>query len=603
MSDFEDDNDYEAERLRTIASNRALLDSLGFDTNGSSRLNLAKPSASKSNTPASKKRKAPPVIRDNEPRRRSGRLAGLEVEGEELRVKLEEEEKGRQALRVVERKTRDQMMKLSEMVEDAEEGEKEDLERYLTAIGNLPDPRPLPDLKSTPSETYTDKDTLPTEIQRLKAQFKNMELKANAKVTQERVYSMVVHPEKTKTLVFVGDKHGMVGIWDALGPNEETPENDDNTSEAKEEESEGRIWHVQAHARNSIPCMKIDPVDGSGLFTSSYDCTLRHLDLRTLTSRELFALPNEDTLITHFDLTPSGQEAWLVDKDGGISHCDFREGGKRRRWIVQDLGRSAKLGGVSVNPLMPHLILTAGNDQHLRIWDTRHFLSNPQPLNISIPPPPPTAPLSPKVKPAPYPPTHITQEPTKRTLRNGDVKPTVSAGQDDVKTKVPDEEDTKPTLSDDRNISTPIQDVKTLRSRINTYPTNVTSFESISSYLSTTKGKGLLRANYQHGKSCSAAYWDPWGRRILSTSYDDKLRIWSLNPQSLLLDQPLPSTHFQPIKSYPHNCQTGRWLTILRAQWSLNMDFIPHFTVGNMKRSLDVITATGEKIVSLWADP
>lgn len=54
-------------------------------------------------------------------------------------------------------------------------------------------------------------------------------------------------------------------------------------------------------------------------------------------------------LITHFDLTPSGQDAWMVDKNGGISHCDFREGGERRRWVVQEEGRAAKLGGISVN--------------------------------------------------------------------------------------------------------------------------------------------------------------------------------------------------------------------------------------------------------------
>jgi len=33
------------------------------------------------------------------------------------------------------------------------------------------------------------------------------------------------------------------------------------------------------------------------------------------------------------------------------------------------------------------------------------------------------------------------------------------------------------------------------------------------------------------------------------------------------------------------------------------MDYTPHFTVGNMKRTLDVVAGTGEKIVSLWADP
>ena len=55
-------------------------------------------------------------------------------------------------------------------------------------------------------------------------------------------------------------------------------------------------------------------------------------------------------LVTHFDLVPNGREAWIADKDGGISHCDFREGHEdRRRWVVQEEGRAAKLGGLSVN--------------------------------------------------------------------------------------------------------------------------------------------------------------------------------------------------------------------------------------------------------------
>lgn len=76
--------------------------------------------------------------------------------------------------------------------------------------------------------------------------------------------------------------------------------------------------------------------------------------------------------------------------------------------------------------------------------------------------------------------------------------------------------------------------------------------------------------------------------------------VFTLNPQSFMLDAPVQN--FKPSKVVPHDCQTGRWLTILRAQWSLNTDYMPHFTVGNMKRRLDVIAATGDKIVSLWTD-
>ena len=90
------------------------------------------------------------------------------------------------------------------------------------------------------------------------------------------------------------------------------------------------------------------------LFSTSYDCSLRHLDFTTLRSTELFSFPDEDMLITHFDLMPNGQEAWMADKNGGINHCDFRESKRRgdagrRRWEVQEEGRAAKLGGLSVN--------------------------------------------------------------------------------------------------------------------------------------------------------------------------------------------------------------------------------------------------------------
>ena len=102
------------------------------------------------------------------------------------------------------------------------------------------------------------------------------------------------------------------------------------------------------------------------LFSSSYDCTLRHLDFSTLKSTELFAHSNDDMLITHFDLMPSGQQAWLADKNGGISFCDFREGQQeRKRWVVQEEGRAAKLGGLSVNRASSSTILvTRADPQH-----------------------------------------------------------------------------------------------------------------------------------------------------------------------------------------------------------------------------------------------
>lgn len=62
-------------------------------------------------------------------------------------------------------------------------------------------------------------------------------------------------------------------------------------------------------------------------------------------------------LVTHFDLMPTGQQAWLADKNGGISFCDFREGKEeRKRWVVQEEGRAAKLGGLSINRMSPRCL-------------------------------------------------------------------------------------------------------------------------------------------------------------------------------------------------------------------------------------------------------
>lgn len=46
----------------------------------------------------------------------------------------------------------------------------------------------------------------------------------------------------------------------------------------------------------------------------------------------------------------------------------------------------------------------------------------------------------------------------------------------------------------------------------------------VNHYASGDSGKGLFRAEHPHNKSVSSAYWDPRGRQIVSTSYDDTLR-------------------------------------------------------------------------------
>lgn len=48
--------------------------------------------------------------------------------------------------------------------------------------------------------------------------------------------------------------------------------------------------------------------------------------------------------------------------------------------------------------------------------------------------------------------------------------------------------------------------------------------EDVVKYDTSRAGKGTSLAQWPHGKSVSAAYWDARGRSIVSTCYDDKLR-------------------------------------------------------------------------------
>jgi WD repeat-containing protein 76 len=50
------------------------------------------------------------------------------------------------------------------------------------------------------------------------------------------------------------------------------------------------------------------------------------------------------------------------------------------------------------------------------------------------------------------------------------------------------------------------------------------SHEAVEDFVESKSGTGTVRAEFAHGKSVSSAYWDPRGRGIVSTSYDDTIR-------------------------------------------------------------------------------
>ncbi|KXN86877.1 hypothetical protein AN958_09472, partial [Leucoagaricus sp. SymC.cos] len=486
----------ELEREANIARNRALMEGLEV-SQGSALLGLVKkvkPTA-KPVQPVKRKRKEP---EEEAPRRQSARLRKAvvdpnetpeqrkkrEAEEETLRIKQEEErleaeEQGRTA-----KKPRHEDLVLHKLIEQDPE-DISTLNTMFQVVVSKPHPRRVGDFDAFVYESDRDKRE-EREVEDLRKRLGSLKVVARAKVNQNRIYSAAYHPDVSKDLVFFGDKHGELGIWDARATPDEVADEDGDVEMDNREG--GKYWRLQPHwpatSKSSISSIKFNPVNGHNVYTTSYDCTIRSLDFTTEIAQEVYA-SEDGILITHVDLTPSGQEMWISDGVGGATHLDLREGKSRaRRFGLSD----NKIGCISINPTRPNFILTASNNRTLKIWDVR---------------------------------------------------------------------------------------------KLDTLP-------------------GLLRGEFPHDKSCSSAYWDPRGRQIVSTSYDDTLRLWNLDGTAL--DSSGPFKSFKPFSRIRHDCQTGRWVTILRAQWSPNPDAYPHFTIGNMKHSLDIFSGKGDLLARL-SDP
>ncbi|KAI8998489.1 WD40 repeat-like protein [Trametes punicea] len=192
-----------------------------------------------------------------------------------------------------------------------------------------------------------------------------------------------------------------------------------------------------------------------------------------------------------------------------------------------------KIGSVSVNPTRPHFLVTASNSRELKIWDAR-----------------------------------MLETLSSRSLRSAPNSPSSSSR--------------STSMARDGSAAT-------LRHEVD--------YEAVQRLLATKKGQSTIRASWLHNKSVSAAYWDPRGRSIVSTSYDDTLRLWDIKPSWFDKDAAFPTS--RPFSMIKHNCQTGRWVTVLKAQWSANPDVYPHFTVGNMDHSVDVFSCKGDHIAKL----
>lgn len=123
-----------------------------------------------------------------------------------------------------------------------------------------------------------------------------------------------------------------------------------------------------------------------------------------------------------------------------------------------------------------------------------------------------------------------------------------------------------------------------------------------------------MYGNYTSRLSISTVGWNS-ENRLVCNGYDDQICIFNYNKspeitlwsddfmpdykrtsrkQSANEDEIVLPNNLLPVNKIKHNCQTGRWVSILKARWQEDpQDGVQKFIIGNMKRGMDVFDQEG----------
>lgn len=360
-------NEYEQKRLANIERNKQLLRDLQLGQ-AAAGLRVGTKSENKPRkTSAQSSRKSAPRARAVEsvgPRRTSSRLAGLQADSELAREKYEKEYEAMNEAGCSKRKRNNANLKLDEV---------KVIGRSFSKSGNF-----LSTFVGSDSyqRTFTDQDVEGTADQDLRSIRKAMSglelykpfLPARLKITPERIYSMAFHPDPEKAIVFAGDKLGNLGIFDASQPGQAEAAADDTDDEADAEDPRPVISAFKLHS-GTISSFQFNPLDSNKLYTSSYDSSIRKLDLTTSDCVEAWASKDdEDMAITAVEIPASAPSVLhFATLKGAFGTHDERDPDSTCTYQLHD----KKIGGFSIHPLHPHLVATASLDRTLKIWDLR----------------------------------------------------------------------------------------------------------------------------------------------------------------------------------------------------------------------------------------
>lgn len=90
----------------------------------------------------------------------------------------------------------------------------------------------------------------------LRKTFNKLEMKSIKRVTPDRIYSLAVHPVVDKDLVFIGDRKGWLGMWNASIDEEEALKNEDDEDDEYDRHA---FVHRVYNDHGTISCLRLDP--------------------------------------------------------------------------------------------------------------------------------------------------------------------------------------------------------------------------------------------------------------------------------------------------------------------------------------------------------
>lgn len=363
-------SEYEIQRQANIAQRDKLLKQLALDASsaGLGPKSIPKPPNKSTN---SHKKKKPAAKKINLPVRTSSRLAGLTADSEIAKRKAEDEYVAAQETARAKRQRVSGDLNLSDVVVAGKEWDKSE-NFFVDVVSRGAKPYDRTFGESEVRET-TDK-----ELRAIREKMNSLELydgfePTKIKITPERIYSLGFHPTVDKALIFAGDKMGNLGIFDGSQSHNSTKPEDvksEDQESDEEDKAEPNITSFHLHTR-TISSFQFSPLNPSHLYTSSYDSSLRRLDLSKSHSSEIYAPPDSSTdePLSGVEVDPqSPQLIYFSRLDGYVGRTDTRSPPSATE--IFQLSEK-KIGGFSLHPGNPHFIATASLDRFMRVWDLR----------------------------------------------------------------------------------------------------------------------------------------------------------------------------------------------------------------------------------------